>query len=152
METPGEQTRSELITSARTDTALKPLSGVFRHVLAEHGGAFAQVKRLGMRSELQGHSELEREGCVAGCLLHEEMVEGYAALRAIVEAEHLLENDAHPSDLAEAMAALDAINPGSPEWGPTFLQVSELVQAHLHEAEGASVSTSEEENRLCAAC
>jgi len=29
------------------------------------------------------------------------------------------------------MAVLDAINPSSPEWGPTFLQVSELVEERM---------------------
>src|SRR4051812_19313958 len=87
MAIPGDEARSELITSSRNDTASKQLSGVFRHLLAQHGEAFALVRRLGMRSELQPHFELERDGCVAGCLLNEEMVEGYAALRAIVQAE-----------------------------------------------------------------
>jgi len=153
-----------MVASAQNDTAPKQLSGVFKHVLAEHGEAFAQVKRLGMRSQAHRHSELERgrEASVGGCIGHEherlqhgpqrgEMVEGYAALRAIVQTEHLLENNARPSDLADAMAALDAINPGSPEWGPTFLQVSELVEAHLHEADGGIASSSDEDSRSFAA-
>src|SRR6187399_1509579 len=100
-----------MVMSARSDTALRQLSGVFKRVLAVHGEAFAQVKRLGMRAEAQ-HNEPARE--VGGCLphgherLHQrhergEMVEGYAALRAIVQTEHLLEDDARPEDLADAM-------------------------------------------------
>ena len=149
-----------MVTSARSGKAQRQLSGVFKQVLTVHGEAFAQVKRLGMRAEGQ-HSEPERE--VGGCLRHAherlqlgqergEMVEGYAALRAIVQTEHLLEDDERPRDLADAMAALDAINPGSPEWGPTFLQVSELVEAQLHESDGAIASTSDEERQPLVAC
>ena len=141
-----------MVTRAQNDPAPKQLSGVFKHVLAEHGEAFAQVKRLGMRSEAKRHGEFEPDANVGACLPHDEMAEGYAALRAIVQTEHLLENDARRSDLADAMAALDAINPGSPEWGPTFLQVSELVEAHLHEAENAVSSISEEDGRIFAPC
>jgi hypothetical protein len=66
----------------------------------------------------------------------EEMTEVYAALRKIFQSEEAtVDNDAEPSDLAEAMAALDTINPGSPEWGPAFLQLSELVEAHVSEEE-----------------
>jgi hypothetical protein len=137
-----------MVTSAPYNADLRQLSGVFKHVLAEHGEAFAYVKRLGMRLDAQREprdGEIEGEGSASGFPCGRErvfrgrergeMAEGYAALRAIVQPEHLLENDVRPSDLADAMAALDSINPGSPEWGPTFLQVSELVEAHLHDAD-----------------
>jgi hypothetical protein len=60
------------------------------------------------------------------------MAELYAALKEVVVlTETSTDNDVQPSDLADAMAALDAINPTSPEWAPTFLQVSELVEARV---------------------
>lgn len=148
-----------MITSGAHHADVRQLSGVFKNVLAQHGEAFAQVKRLGMRSDVQRNSASEPDanedfprssqhlqyGRGRG-----EMVQGYAALKAVVESEHLLESEARPSDLADAMAALDAINPGSPEWGPTFLQVSELVEARLRPADDESRSMAEEEPRILA--
>lgn len=134
MAIPGE--RATLVTSAPSNAALNELSGVFKHVLSEHGEAFALVKRLSMRLDREGCGQLGTTLAGEACSHSRgEMAQGYAALKAIVQKQHLLESEARPSDLADAMAALDAINPGSPEWGPTFLQVSELLEAHLHAAE-----------------
>jgi len=134
-----------MVTSAQDDADVRRSSGVFKNVFAEHGEAFAQVKRLGMRSDARRNSAVQPDAnrYFSRRDEHVEMVEGYVALRALVEAERLLDNEAGPSDLADAMAALDAINPGSPEWGPTFLQVSELVKAHLHETGDASMIDAE---------
>lgn len=152
--------------SAPDDEAVRKRSGVFEHVLSAHRGAFAHVKRLGMRHEAQLEhrgSQLEYGPSVGGCAQHVrqpcppparergEMAEGYAALRAIVESERLLENEARPNDLADAMAVLDAINPGSPEWGPAFLQVSELLEAQLHEADAPSATLELDHQRQRAA-
>ena len=128
-------------------------SGTFKHLLAEHGEVFALVKQLGVRSDQQVRSELERRvreearphgrGEISGV---------YAALREIVQTEQLAsENDTDPSDLADALAALDAINPGSPEWGPAFLQVSELVEAHVNDDQ-SDASPKSDEPDLLAAC
>lgn len=151
MAIPSEQATSEMVTRAPSKAAHELLSGRFKHVLAEHGKAFAQVKQLGMRLDGQPCSEREpRSGVPAYSLEREGMAAGYAALRAIVEREQLLGNDARANDLADAMAALDAINPASPEWVPTFLQVSELVEAHLIEAEPGVAS--DDDHCLVAAC
>ena len=141
MAIPVEEARWETISSAQDHAGVRQRSGVFKTVFAEHGQAFAQVKRLGMRSDVRRNAAVQPDANAYFSRRdeHGEMVEGYAALRALVKAERLLENEAGPSDLADAMAALDAINPGSPEWGPTFLQVSELVKAHLHEAGDGSM-------------
>jgi hypothetical protein len=108
-----------------TKVTLTEGSGVFRRLMAEHGEVFASAKRLGMRvgHPLDAGVRGERTS-------HDrhQMVEAYAALREVVSSD----DDPRSSDLADAMAALDAINPSSPEWGPTFLQVSELVEARLY--------------------
>lgn len=104
----------------------RKVSGVFKHLMAEHEEVFASAKRLGMRVR-------ETDPLAAGVrdepASHDrhQMVEVYAALREVVSSD----DDPRSSDLADAMAALDAINPSSPEWGPTFLQVSELVEARV---------------------
>jgi len=129
MATPAELTPADALASATNQRAGQELSGVFKHLLAEHGEAIARVKRLGMRVD-SAESITEHEHPA-----NSEMAERYAALREILQTQCLLEDDARRCDLADAIAALDAINPGSPEWGPTFLQVSELIEAHLHEGE-----------------
>ena len=87
---------------------------------------FASAKRLGMRvREADALDAGERvEPAVPD---HHEMVEVCAALKEVVPSD----DDPQSIDLADAVAALDAINPSSPEWGPTFLQVSELVEARV---------------------
>lgn len=158
MANPAEQATSGVVdTSGPTPATLKGLSGVFKNLLAEHSEAFVLVKQLGMRSEAQRNADVEPSSCVGPgrcveAFSHErgEMAQGYAALRALVQNELLVENDADASDLADAMAALDAINPGSPEWGPTFLQVSELLEAHAQD-ESEVASTSDDHRQLQAA-
>lgn len=149
MAIPSEQATSERVKRAPNKAALEALSGFFRHVLAQHGEAFAQVKQLSMRAHVDPASERgARQNVPSFAHERDEMAAGYAALRGSVQLEQLLESDARPSDLADAMAALDALNPGSPEWGPTFLQVSELVEAQLHETERVIASTDEERRQL----
>jgi len=120
-------------------------------LLEEHGEAFALVKQLGMRPDQRVQSELTR-GAGVKPLSHElgEMAEACAALSEIVQTQVLsVGDDADPSDLADALAALDAINPGSPESGPVFLLVSELVEAHINQNDPAP--NSDEESCLQAA-
>ena len=94
--------------------------------MAEHEEVFASAKRLGMRvREIDPLDAGVRDERASHD--RDEMVEVYAALREVVSSD----DDPRSSDLADAMAALDAINPSSPEWGPTFLQVSELVEARV---------------------
>lgn len=109
-------------------------TGACKHLLAEHGEVFALVKQLGVRSDQQVRNELERRVGGPQSRGRGEISGVYAALREIVQTEQLgSDKDTDPSDLADALAALDALNPGSPEWGPAFLQVSELVEAHVTE-------------------
>lgn len=133
-----EQKNSE---GANSDIPMTPsveeLNRVFKKLLTEHGEVFARVKRLGMRSEGVAQRELAPPYC-SEFVLREcgAMAEGYRAFKVIVQtqllATQLVQGQAaDDSELAEAMAALDALNPSSPEWGPTFFQVSEWVEAHV---------------------
>jgi len=117
--------------SSAVGTPAKPRSGVFKLLLEQHGETFAQVKRLGMRSEEQSRRELDSQARAERCSKRHEMSEVCEALRTVVETEISLQRDTNVSDIEDAMAALDATNPGSPEWGPTFLQLSELVEARI---------------------
>jgi hypothetical protein len=137
MANPVVQTASQTVESSqRVQTPpLHGLHDVFKHVMEEHGDAFALVKQLSMRPDERARSEATRRASVKP-LPHElgEMAEACAALSEIVQSQVLsVGNDAEPSDLADALAALDALNPGSPESGPVFLHVSELVEAHINQ-------------------
>jgi hypothetical protein len=120
--------------SEPSNASAKRRSGVFKLLLEEHGEVFASAKRLGMRADAPQRREFEGERLsrAPGAV-----VEVCAALRAVVQTELAQESNPPESDLADAMAALDALNPGSPEWGPTFLQLSELVEARVNEDEFA---------------
>lgn len=132
-------------------TPTKRKSGVFKLLVEQHGEAFALAKRLGTRSEQQlprDSNESSRDWRQA----HErhEMVEVHAALRAVVEAELSREGDTNASDLFDTVAALDAINPSSPEWDPTFLQLSELVEARVNAEQSEFLPPSNEAQPLLA--
>ena len=118
---------AEPVDESELKVARAPESGVFKRVMVEHGEMFALVKRLAMSS-----AELDREA--RGELRSRELAEITnlcSALREIVDSRG--EAGLLNGELVEAIAALDAINPGSPEWGPALLQLSELVEA---QAEG----------------
>jgi len=99
----------------------------FKRVLVEHEEVFAMIKRLAMSSHELVRQELAPRARVE--VLSRElgaMAELCLALRELVTSQDAADD---ASDLIDAIAALDAINPGSPEWGPAFLQLSELVEA-----------------------
>ena len=130
MENAVEQATSQGVGSNQPSTlAHDGLSHAFKRLLNEHAAGFSLVKRLGMRSVGQLEGEFEPLSVRSSQVLRE-MAGLYAALREVVQNQASGMNDGYDqSDLAEAMAALDAINPGSPEWVPAFLLVSELVEA-----------------------
>jgi hypothetical protein len=167
MANPAEQGASGFVEpSTPVPAAFKPASGIFRSLLAQYAQAFALVKRLGTRSEAQLRQGLESycdlrpvaAAAVVGAPVvadeRAEMLQGYTALQEIFRSQILPESEpeARAGELADAMAALEAINPGSPEWGPTFLQVSELVEAHADREDDESVARADERCQQHAAC
>lgn len=151
---PREQGASDVVDAGKP---AKRWSGVFKLLVEQHVEAFALAKRLGTRSgdqptrELGSRSPEQRRAHERHLRERVEMVEVHAALRAVVETELSLESDTNASDLANAVAALDAINPGSPEWDPTFLQLSELVEARVNAEQGESFAELDEPQPLLAA-
>ncbi len=132
MANPGERVASQVVGTGKPTKVAAELNGAFKHLMEEHGEVFALVKRLGMRSDELVRRELAANA-ERSAQKPRKMDEISAALRQMVQTlERSVGDHAQPSDLADAMAALDAINPGSPEWGPAFLQVSELLEAHVN--------------------
>ncbi|MEI9936169.1 MAG: hypothetical protein WDO69_02985 [Pseudomonadota bacterium] len=153
---PGEQAQSQVVGIKPNRATLKGSNGAFRHLMQEHGDVFALVKRLGMSPGDHVRQPIESRVRVRVEVSLQElgrMAQVYAALREMVQTmEPSADNDAEPSDLADAMAALDATNPGSPEWGPAFLQLSELLEARVNEEESDFPPKSDEQQQLPAAC
>ena len=129
----GRATAQEVGFGKPTRADLKALEGGFRRLMEAHAELFALVKRLGMGVDEQMRYELDLS--VDRLAQHgAEMTELCSSLRKLFQSEQLTpDSKAQSSDLAEAMAALDAINPGSPEWGPALLQVSDLFGAQEDE-------------------
>ena len=128
MENRGErQGRSNLGVTKEFAAGLNGLTGACKHLLEEHGGVFASVKRLGSSSNVPPsvHGELLSQ-------LRVEIAAVQTFLRKIAKTHELSLATAQASELRDAILALDAMNPESPEWGPTFVQVGELVEAHMN--------------------
>ncbi|HYQ31160.1 MAG TPA: hypothetical protein VER04_28190 [Polyangiaceae bacterium] len=127
MKTPVEQASSQV---GRDNTSeANESSRAFARLLREHAAGFALVKRLSSRSVGLEGDEIEPISIRSTQVLREWSAL-HAALQEVVQTQTLAVSDgADSSDLAEAMSALEAINPGSPEWGPGLLLVSELVEA-----------------------
>jgi hypothetical protein len=157
MGTSNKQAASQAVDTVEPDQAAPAdlttrLDVVLKHLLQEHGGVLALIKRLGMRSNEQPLPELEPQVPVEPLSRDlGEMAALYAALSEVVQRELALDRDADPSDLADALAALGAINPGSPEWGPAFLHMSELVEAQVIDDVQDFPPTSGERGTLLAA-
>jgi hemerythrin superfamily protein len=115
----------------------KGLTGVFKHLMEEHGKVGALLKRLkgssdeSLRAEL--YPTIRRE-----LLAHEkgEVTAVYPVLAQYAEtsgiaAEHQREAD----DLKAAIAAVDALSFGDSSWATTFERLATLVEQHVDEEE-----------------
>jgi hypothetical protein len=128
-------TAPQAVVGKPTRAEVKALEGGFRQLMEAHAELFALVKRLGMGADEPMRCELDLS--VDRLAQHgAEMTELCSSLRKLFQNEDVTpDSEVQSSDLAEAMATLDAINPGSPEWGPALLQVSDLFGAQLNEDE-----------------
>jgi hemerythrin superfamily protein len=117
---------------------LKGLTGVFKHLMEEHGKVAALLKRVSMSSDVKVRSELyptiRRE-----LLSHErgEMDVVYPELARFPEtgsisAEHARE----AQELETAIQAVDTLPFGDARWSPAFERLVQLVEAHVKEEEG----------------
>jgi hypothetical protein len=113
------------------------LRGVFLHLAEEHGEVGMLMKRVSKSADPKERSQLYPKIRVE-LLSHErgELAEVYPAL-----SEHLATRDiaaAHnveAQQLEQAIQAVDAQDFASPEWGPAFERLFQLVQQHVAEEE-----------------
>jgi hypothetical protein len=117
---------------------VKGLTGVFKHLMEEHGKVSALITRVKMssdrdvrarlyptiRSELLGHETGELK------VVYPAMAE-YTEVSAIAQ-EHARE----AGELQRQIAEIDKCAYGDADWGPAFDRLAELVQKHVAREEG----------------
>lgn len=138
MPTAVESTGSKLMGVAKDIKAtFKGLTGVFKHLMEEHGKVGALLKRVKSSSEESVRAELyptiRRE-----LLAHEkgEVLAVYPVLAQYAETAAIVaEHDREAKQLQSAIAAVDALAFSDPSWGPTFEQLVKLVEAHVKQEE-----------------
>lgn len=133
-----EQLAAEAVGAAKDIKAgFQGLTGVFMHLMEEHGKVSVLIKRVlatsddGVRAKLYPtiRSEL---------LLHEkaEVNVVYAALADFPETQAIAsEHFVQASDLEGAIAELDAISIGDAQWAHTFEKLARLVSKHVDDEE-----------------
>jgi hypothetical protein len=133
-----ENAASELMGAAKNLKAtFKGLTGVFKHLMEEHGKVGALLKRLSMTSDEKVRAELYPT-IRQELLSHErgEVVAVYPVLAQFAEtvaiaAEHGREAD----ELKAAIADVDELSYSDTSWGPTFERLAELVAEHVKKEE-----------------
>ena len=116
---------------------LKGLTGVFRHLMEEHGKVTALIKRVSMssdesvranlfptiRSELIGHEEGELRAV-------------YPVLAEYPETSTIAEEHAKQAgELRQAIDELDRLPFSDAGWGPAFDRLATLVENHVSKEE-----------------
>jgi len=133
-----EKAASEVMGAVKDVKAtFKGLTGVFKHLMEEHGKVGALIKRVGMtsdqavraklyptiRSELLGHETGELKA-VYPVLAEYPETSGIAATHA-----------REASELRAAIAQLDGLATSDARWAPAFERLATLVEKHVAEEE-----------------
>lgn len=133
-----EKVASGLMGAAKDVKAgFKGLTGVFMHLMEEHGKVAALIKRVSkssdeavraklyptIRTELLGHEKGELK------VVYPALAE-YPETAAIAAA-----HAHHASEIEAAIAELDALSFNSPSWAPAFERLEHLVDEHVDQEE-----------------
>ena len=133
-----ENATSTLMGAAKDIKAtFKGLSGVFRHLMEEHGKVAALLMRVKASSDASVRAELYPK-LRQELLLHEkgELVAVYPRLAQFAETARIAdEHNRDAQHLQAAIAAVDALSFGDVSWGPTFERLVQLVEAHVAQEE-----------------
>jgi thioredoxin-like negative regulator of GroEL len=112
---------------------LKGLTGVFKHLMEEHGKVAALIKRVGMSSDQSVRAQLYPT-IRSELLAHEtgELKAVYPVLSEYpqtsgIAAEHARE----AGELRNAIAELDEVPIGDAGWAPAFERLATLVEKHV---------------------
>ncbi len=129
-----ERTAAEMMGAAKDVKAgLKGLTGVFMHLMEEHGKVSALIKRVSLTSDIEVRSKLYPT-IRSELKSHEkgELEAVYPALAAFPETSSIAAAHAHhASELEAAIAELDALSFNSAGWAPAFERLAKLVNEHV---------------------
>ena len=133
-----ENTTSKFMGAAKGIKAtFKGLSGVFKHLMEEHGKVAALLERVKASSDPSLRAELYptiRQELLA----HEkgELVAVYPRLAQFPETAKIAdEHNRDAQELQAAIAAVDALSFSDVSWGPTFERLLKLVEEHVQQEE-----------------
>jgi hypothetical protein len=133
-----EQLEAKAVGTAKAMKAgFNGLRGVFLHLAEEHGEVGELMRRASRTTNPEErrtlYPQIRRE-----LLSHErgELAEVYSTLSKL-DATRMLAaaHNAEAQQLENAIAAVDASSFSSPEWGPAFERLVNLVQQHVREEE-----------------
>jgi hypothetical protein len=111
----------------------KGLTGVFMHLMEEHGKVGALIKRVGLSKDLEVRAKLYPT-IRTELLQHEkgELRAVYPALAEFPETAAIAAAHAHhASELEAAIAELDALSFNTPSWPTAFERLAKLVNEHV---------------------
>ena len=115
----------------------KGLTGVFMHLMEEHGKVGALIKRVSMSSDVAVRAKLFPT-IRSELMAHEkgELKVVYPALAEFPETAAIASAHAHhASEIEAAIAELDALSFSSPSWPPAFERLAKLVDQHVEQEE-----------------
>lgn len=138
MTNPIEGAASKVMGAAKDVKAtFKGLTGVFKHLMEEHGKVGALVSRVKGSSDEKIRAELyptiRKE-----LLAHErgELVAVYPVLAQHAETRGIAsQHETEAKELEAAIAAVDALTYSDPGWEAAFEHVATLVEEHVEEEE-----------------
>lgn len=129
-----ERAASELMGAAKDVQArFKGLSGVFMHLMEEHGKVSALMKRVALSEDLEVRAKLYPT-IRSELLAHEkgELKVVYPELSHFPETTSIAAAHAHhASELEAELMELDALSFNSPSWAPAFERLVKLVDEHV---------------------
>lgn len=133
-----ERATTEVMIAAKdAKAAFKGLTGVFMHLMEEHGKVGALIKRVlatsddGVRAKLYATIRTE-------LLAHEkgELKAVYPVLAQYSETAGIaVAHSLDASELEASIAELDALSIGSPTWVASFERLARLVEQHVDREE-----------------
>jgi iron-sulfur cluster repair protein YtfE (RIC family) len=134
-----EKAASEVMGAMKDVKAtFKGLTGVFKHLMEEHGKVGPMLKRVGMSSDAKVRAELyptlrhELLGHETG-----ELKVVYPALAEYPETSAIAEEHARQAgELQQCIEELDRLSFGDAAWGPTFDRLASMVEEHVSKEEG----------------
>jgi len=129
-----ERAASKVMGAAKDVKAgFKGLSGVFMHLMEEHGKVGALITRVSMTKELEVRSKLYPT-IRTELLAHErgELKAVYPALAEFPETAAIAQAHAHhASEVEAAIVEVDSLAFNSPSWPSAFERLATLVKQHV---------------------